>query len=424
MASTLWRRALWVLALSLHAEEKTFGPQDLVRALMQSNPEIQAARYRFDAATKRPSQTGTLPEPSISYTNLGVGHPLSRLNGSEFAYQGFGVSQEFPFPGKLSLAAEQTKREAEGERENYRAVVLDVTARLKVAWFEWLMVQKTTELVQRNIDLLSRFEEIARNRYTVGKGLQQDILKAQFEVSSLQREILLLDEKGQRAEAEIATLLALPGLASPGIRLRTPKSVEPSTFQMSLDELMKAANDSPRVRAEQKMVDASAVGINRSRKDFRPDFRVNLQWQHTGGNFPDYYMATAEVKIPVYYARKQRYALEEAYSRLGEAKQTYRAAQQRATYQVKDQYLAIQSSEKMLGLYKTTLMPQAQLTLDAAMAAYEAGSIDFLSLVTNLTTLIGLERQYSDEVFRHEEAIVRLEPVVAKEFVSFGEAQQ
>jgi hypothetical protein len=53
------------------------------------------------------------------------------------------------------------------------------------------------------------------------------------------------------------------------------------------------------VRAEQKMVDARAVGINRSLKDFRPDFGVNLEWDHTGGNFPEHYMATVEVKIPI-----------------------------------------------------------------------------------------------------------------------------
>jgi cobalt-zinc-cadmium efflux system outer membrane protein len=128
---------------SLHAEEKTFGPQDLVDGLIQNNPEIQAARSRFEAATKRPSQVGTLPEPTASYTNFGVGHPFSRLNGSDFAYQGFGVSQELPFPGKLGLASEQAKREAESEQQNYRSVVLGVTARLKVAWYEWLAVQRS-----------------------------------------------------------------------------------------------------------------------------------------------------------------------------------------------------------------------------------------------------------------------------------------
>src|SRR5947208_15405777 len=96
-----------------HAEEKPLGPQDLLSGLMQNNPEIQAARSRFEASTKRPSQAGTLPEPTASYTNLGVGHPFSRLNASEFSYQAFGVSQDFPFPGKLALASEEARREAE-----------------------------------------------------------------------------------------------------------------------------------------------------------------------------------------------------------------------------------------------------------------------------------------------------------------------
>ncbi len=38
-------------------------------------------------------------------------------------------------------------------------------------------------------------------------------------------------------------------------------------------------------------------------------------------------MATVEVKIPIYYARKQRYALEESYSKLREAKQNYQASE-------------------------------------------------------------------------------------------------
>src|ERR1700736_6116222 len=197
---------------ALHAEEKTLGPQDLLNGLMQNNPEIQAARSRFEASTKRPSQAGTLPEPTASYTNLGVGHPFSRPNASEFAYQGFGVSQEFPFPGKLGLASEEAKREAEGFQQNYRAVVLDVTARLKVAYYEWVTVNKAIELTRKHSDLLTRFEEIARNRYTVGKALQQDVLKAQLEVSTLEQQLAMLDEKRQRAEAEIASLLAVPNV--------------------------------------------------------------------------------------------------------------------------------------------------------------------------------------------------------------------
>lgn len=422
MPAHLCGKGLCMLALALsplYAEDKLLGPKDLLDALVRDNPEIQAARSHFESATKRPSQAGTLPEPMASYTNFGVGHPFSRLNGSDFAYQAIGVSQELPFPGKLGLAAEEAKREAESEEQNYRSVVLDVTSRLKIAWYEWLAVNKAIDLTRKNRDLLSRFEEIARNRYKVGKGLQHDVLKAQLEVSTQEPQLALLDEKRQRAEAQIASLLA-----APNIRLRAPGDIQPSSFSVPLDNLLKFAIHAPRLLAGQKLVDARAVGINRSLKDFRPDFGVNLQWEHTGSNFPDYYMAAIQVKIPIYYARKQRYALEESYSRLNEAKQNYRSAQQQAVYRVKDEYYAIQSSERILNLYKTTLIPQASLTVDSAAGAYEVGSIDFLTLVSNLTSLLAIERQYYDELARHEQAIAQLEAVVGRELVQFQDLNQ
>src|SRR5215467_15513175 len=142
MPATLRRGNLCLLAfaLTVQAEEGPLGPRELIAEMLQRNPKIQAARLRFEAATKRPSQAGTLPEPTATYTNFGVGHPFSKLNGSDFAYHGFGVSQEFPFPGKLALASEEAKREADSELQKYESVILDVTSRLKVAYYEWLGV--------------------------------------------------------------------------------------------------------------------------------------------------------------------------------------------------------------------------------------------------------------------------------------------
>jgi outer membrane protein TolC len=139
MPATLRRGTFCLFACaltSLQAEERTFGPKDLVSELLQNNPKIQAARSRFEAATKRPSRAGALPEPTASYTNFGVGHPFSRLNASEFTYQGLGVSQQLPFPRRLRRGSEGSKNDVECEQQNCRSVVLDVSTRLKVADYE------------------------------------------------------------------------------------------------------------------------------------------------------------------------------------------------------------------------------------------------------------------------------------------------
>jgi cobalt-zinc-cadmium efflux system outer membrane protein len=387
---------------------------DLVKELREKNPEVRAARYRFDAATKRPSQAGSLPDPKLSVSNFGVGYPVSKLNDSNFAYRGIGMTQEIPFPGKLALASEQAKKESESEREMYSAALRDVTSRLKIAYFEWASVAKQLEVTTRNRDLLQRFEEIARNRYSVGKGIQQEVLKAQVELSSLAQELELLQQKRATVEAQIQYLLGRD-IETP---LGTPAELKLSPLSSDLETLLSsAAKSSPRVRAQEFLIDSRAVGVERSKREYRPDFAVSVQWQHTGSSYPDFYMATAEVKLPLYFWRKQRFGAEEAQSRLREARESYRSTRQETAYMVKEQFLAAKSSERLLALYQSGSIPQASLALDSTTSAYEVGKVDFLTLLNSLTSVLTFEKQYYQELARHEQALARLEPLVGQELI-------
>src|SRR5262249_29690579 len=73
---------------------------DLEKELLKNSPAIQAAQNRQLSAQQVPIQEGTLPDPIVSFTDFGVGHPFSTLNNSDFAYRGLGFSQDLPFPGK------------------------------------------------------------------------------------------------------------------------------------------------------------------------------------------------------------------------------------------------------------------------------------------------------------------------------------
>ncbi|MGH9785038.1 MAG: TolC family protein, partial [Terriglobia bacterium] len=371
-------------------------------------PDIRAAQHRLDAASKRPSQLSTLPEPKLSFTNFGVGHPSSRLSGSEFAYQGFGFSQEVPYPGKLALAGEEARKEAESEREMYRAVVLDKTSELKVAYYDWFQFVKAIEITRKNRDLLERFERIARARYAVGKGIQQDVLKAQVEQSGLAQQLEILEQKKATIEARIRSLL---NTERP---LGRPAEIKMAVLSAGLEEFLASIDrQAPRLHAKQAMLDSRAVGIERSKKEYHPDFAFSFQWQKTGAPFRDYYMATAEVKLPVYFWRKQRLGVEEAAARFQEARQSYVSARQELVFMVKDLYLTARTSERLLALYQSGIIPQASLSLESALAGYEVGGVDFLTLLNNFMSLLTYEMQYYEELAKHEQALARLEALLA-----------
>lgn len=382
--------------------------QDLVDELLKNNPDIRSNQHRFDAASKRPSQLSTLPEPKLSFTNFGVGHPFSRLSESNFAYQGFGFTQEVPYPGKLALAGEEARKDAQSEQEIYRMTILDKTAELKIAYYDWFQVTKAIEITHKHRDLLERVETIARARYAVGKGIQQDVLKAQVEQSVLVQQLEILKQKKSVIEARIRSLLNTER------SLGRPAEIKMSVLPLRLDQVLASVDQqAPRLRAQRALLEGRAVGMARAKKEYHPDFAFTFQWLKTGAPFPDYYVATAEMKIPVYFWRKQRLGVAEAVARFQQARQSYVSARQELVFMIKDFYLTASTSERLLALLQSGIIPQASLSLQSALAGYEVGSVDFVTLLNNFVTLLTYEMQYYEELAKHEQALARLEALLA-----------
>ncbi len=391
------------------AEGRVVTLDELVTEALERNPEILAARRKFDAATKRPSQVSTLPEPKFSFTNFGVGHPASALNGSDFAYLGIGVSQEFPFPGKLSLMKAMARKEADSERQMVLDAELRVISRLKQAYFDLSYSHKAIEIVEKNRDLLDKFTKIAEAKYRVGSGIQQDVLKAQVEISTLMQRLEMLGQQRGSLEAFINSLLNRPV----SMELGKPAQVNKSELNRPLDELLRLAQENaPRIRGRQEMLDSNAFALNLARKEYLPDFGASFQYQKTGSLYPDYYMATFEVKVPLYFWRKQRLGVEEAATRLVQTRHEYQMTSQEISFGVKDQFLMAKTSERLLAMYEQGVIPQAATSLESALAGYQTGKVDFLTLINNLTVLLNFEMDYYRELSNQQKAVARLEEFV------------
>ena len=382
---------------------------ELVAEALERNPEILAARRKFDAATKRPSQLSTLPEPKFSVTNFGVGYPASPLNGSNFAYLGVGVSQEFPFPGKLSLMKAMAGKEADSERQVVRDTELRVISRVKQAYFDLYYSHKAIEILEKDRDLLDKFTKIAEAKYRVGSGLQQDVLKAQVEISTLMQRLEMLGQQRGSLEAFINSLLNRPV----STELGKPAQVNKSELNRPLDDLLRLAQENaPRIRGRQEMLDSNAFALNLARKEYLPDFGASVHYQKTGSFYPDYYMATFEVKVPLYFWRKQRLGVEEAATRLVQTRHEYQMTSQEISFGVKDQFLMAKTSERLLAMYEQGVIPQAAASLESALAGYQTGKVDFLTLINNLTVLLNFEMDYYRELSSQQKAVARLEEFV------------
>ena len=152
---------------------------------MKNNPEIVAAQKSYEAARQRPTQESSLPDPMVSlgYTSVGYPYPGAGLGSAVLSNIAIMYSQEIPFPGKLKLRGEMASKEAEASFQQYQAVQLAVISRLKQAYYRLQYAYAASDLLKRNRDLLNKLVSVTEYRYSVGKAAQQDVFKAQTQVS-------------------------------------------------------------------------------------------------------------------------------------------------------------------------------------------------------------------------------------------------
>jgi outer membrane protein, heavy metal efflux system len=147
-----------------------------------------------------------------------------------------------------------------------------------------------------------------------------------------------------------------------------------------------------------------------------PDFAVEGGWA-SRGHLRDMWETRVEVRLPLYFWRKQRYAVRESAQAVEQARHEYDATRQALLFRVKDDYLAAKTNEQLMDLYSKTLMPQSTLTLESAMASYQVGKLDFLSLVTNFQSVLGYELDYYEQFERFHEALARLEEATGRQLI-------
>jgi outer membrane protein, heavy metal efflux system len=174
-----------------NAGDEADALQSLIDEALTHSPLITAARRHWEADTRMPIQEGSLPDPQITFQNVAVGNPIlgNNLQSNNFAYFGYGFSQEIPFPGKLKLRASVADKEAESARAAYQAQQRAVVEQVRETYFNLFYLTRTVDLLRQTFGELRRVEHITEAQYQVGMGQQQDVLKAQLETTALLNEV-------------------------------------------------------------------------------------------------------------------------------------------------------------------------------------------------------------------------------------------
>jgi outer membrane protein TolC len=382
---------------------------ELLKEAERNNPQIEASRQGWSAAKQVPSQVSTLPDPqfNVQQFNVGSPRPFAGYTNSNFAYVGLGVSQDFPYPGKLRLKGEMAKRDADVTQQQYESVRRSVLAGVKSVYFQLAYLSKTLAILESDGQLLRQVEKAADARYRSGMGNQQDLLQSQVEETKLQREITMHHLEVAKAQAQIKELLNR-SQSSPDI---LPADLAQTPLPYTFDELLAATNaQNPEISGAKEMVEKQKLQIDLAHKDFYPDFNVQYMWQRTDPTqFRAYYMLSVGIKVPIYRSRKQRPELAEAEADLNRARSEQESQTQQVALEVRTEFDTVEKTGELLKIYSNGLLPQTRAEFQAGLASYQNNRADFQGLLTSFLDVLHLDEEYWQSFSDRETALARIE---------------
>ena len=405
-----------LLTITGFADEVTTLDSLLIEAL-EKNPEIRASKARWKASTKRPSQEGSLPDPMIGISWQNVGFDQITLNEDPDSMLMFPFTQEFPFPGKLSLKQGVAKQEADAQEQYYKAIIRRVIADLREAYYDWYAVTKSIEITTRNKELTQRFVKIAEARYEVGMGIQQDVIRSQVEVSKFIEQLEILEQQKGVLESKIIRILNRP----PESKLGIPESLEKTPLTYTAKELYNLTeNNAPLLKMRENIVEKEEESLKLAKREYYPDFVIGASpgiMGRDGGGIQGVWEVELGLRVPLYFWRKQRYGVEEAALELKAAREDFSSEKQDLLFMINENYLAANTSGNLLALYKEGIIPQSTLSLESAISGYQVGDVDFLTLLNNLITLFNFEIEYYRQLSQYLKSLARLEEITGVELI-------
>ncbi len=392
-------------------ENKPLNLPDLVQEALQNNPQLRAARDKSSSARTRVSQVTAWEPPQVGvefFQTPVQSFPNPVKDGMETDYF---IQQMVPFPGKLSAMGRAAENSANMTDQDYQALERKVIRDLKSAYYELYLAQRKIQVNTENQDLLRKFVEIARKQYEVGMGSHHDILRAQTELSTLVNDGLVLVQEEKVVESMINTILSRPANAPLG----TVPDIETDIPQWTFEQLRPLAIESrPELKSMNFGIEMTKADLSAARREYFPDLMVRFAYKKMNQTSPDFWDAMIGVSIPLAPWSSGQYTsrVEENEVNVRKAQNDYQNMLNMTLYEVQDALVKVQTSQSSVLLYKNTVIPQAEQTLESTLSAYQTGKTEFLMLIDAYRMVLMSRLDYYMAVMNYMSNQAQLEQAV------------
>lgn len=387
---------------------------------LAENPGIAEMQARYEALREVVPQQASLPDPMVSLGAANFPWDDFDRNQEPMTQLQVGVSQVFPFPGKLGLREEVAQFEAIAASHSFDELRLTLSQDVSLSWWELYFLDRSLETVQKNLTLLRQFVDIAAAKYEVGNGLQQDVLLAQLELSKALDDEIRINAMRDHGRIKLNLLLG----RTPDIPITLPVTSKQPEVPIDNEALLfdRAEQSRPILAQQEAMIEASGSRLALAKKDYYPDFKVGVTYgnrdeDQMGQSRQDFLSVLLSVDVPLYAGTKQDRAVQQRTRELARSQYALVDTRNMVRSAIAEALTDYRRAKDQVALFEGGILPQARQTVQSMTAGYQVDEVDFLNLVRSQITLFNYELQFWKSFTEANQALARLQAAVGEESI-------
>jgi len=395
-----------------HGAHAADGPPLTLKAAideaLSKNLDVAALQAQVNVTRQRPAQERSLAPPMLEGTIWQW--PFNSLNPADTNMYMFMVGQDIPGRGKRDLRAAVAEKDIALAQTDVAIRTRQIVNEVKQAYAILFIARKATEVHLTSVELLRQIADVSQIKYASGRISQQDVLKPVVELSKLHGDLLMFEEQGGVAAARLNVLL---GRAPEALIGPLTQPTEQVLLPVSADLQRLALDHQPELQRARVEIERADAVVASAKAEYRPDFTVQ------GGyllmpNQTDAWLARVGVTWPraPWSRGKISAQIAEQTAAAETAKARERGMESRVRLEVQEAYLRARSAQDRAALLRTTILPQAQQTLDVSRLAYQADRLDFQAVIDNQRMLLDAQLGYVRALSEFEQATADLERAV------------
>jgi outer membrane protein TolC len=375
---------LATVAIAPAAHAQSGAPLTLAEAerlALTAEPGQLALEAQAAALDERAVVAGALPDPMLR-----VGLNNFPVESGGFSTEGMtqfmvGYRQAFPAGKTRSLSLEKFGLLADSMNETAATRGRNVRTATQKVWLELYFLDHAEALIVESRPLFSDLAEITRSLYSVGRKNQQDVLRAELELSRLDDR--LIDIERQRAPARASLAEWIGNDASRPIANKFPSwSAIPA-----LSDLEQGLSRHPAILAADAKVGASESGVKIADERSKPNWALDVGYGYRNGVLangePRSDMVTVGVTVglPFFNRKSVDSTLSAALQHRSAASSSKLRLERELVRQLTAEYAQWQELTRRIALYDGQILDQAQGQADAALLAYQSDAGDFADVM-------------------------------------------